>query len=216
MRVTHDPALLADFPQLAVATLTLDDVTSSVDVTRTAAPFLERASARLADRPESEFPEIAAWRRAFSQMGLKPTQYRCASEALLRRFKKDGRLPAIHPLVDLCNAVSISYAIPIAVFDRSQVTGDLTVTRATGSEKYLSFAGETEAPEAREVIFLDEAGNAHCRRWTNRQSALSAVRPDTHRAIIVSEALHHTASDDVIALRRELSDALAQHWRPSG
>jgi hypothetical protein len=77
-------------------------------------PFLERATARLAERPESEFPEIAAWRRAFSQMGLKPTQYRCASEALLRRFRKVGSLPWIHPLVDVCNAVSLAYAIPIA------------------------------------------------------------------------------------------------------
>ncbi len=96
MQFSHDPAMRAEFPQLAVATLTLDGVTDSADVTATAAQFLERASARLAERPESEFPEIAAWRRAFSQMGLKPTQYRCASEALLRRFKKDGELPSIH------------------------------------------------------------------------------------------------------------------------
>lgn len=103
----------AEFPQLAAATLTLDGVTNTA---ATAAPFLERASARLAERPESEFPDIAAWRRAFSQMRLKPTQYRCASEALQHRFKKEGELPWIHPLIDLCNAVSVAYAIPIAVF----------------------------------------------------------------------------------------------------
>jgi DNA/RNA-binding domain of Phe-tRNA-synthetase-like protein len=80
------------------------------DVADTTRPVLERATARLPQRPESEFPEITAWRRAFSQMGLKPTQYRCASEALLRRFRKDGSLPSIHPLVDVCNAVSLAYA----------------------------------------------------------------------------------------------------------
>jgi DNA/RNA-binding domain of Phe-tRNA-synthetase-like protein len=37
-------------------------------------------------------------------MGLKPTQYRCAPEALLRRLRKEGTLPPLHPLVDLCNA----------------------------------------------------------------------------------------------------------------
>ena len=52
-------------------------------------------------------------------MGLKPTQYRCASESLLRRFRKEGSLPRLHPLVDLCNAVSMAYAIPVAVLDRS-------------------------------------------------------------------------------------------------
>lgn len=212
MRFSHDPALLAEFPHLAVATLTLDDVTSTPDVAATVAPFLERASARLAERPESEFAEIAAWRRAFTQLGLKATQYRCASEALLRRFKKEGELPSIHPLVDLCNAVSLAYAIPIAVFDLDTVIGDLTVTRADGTESYLSFSGETENPEPAEVIFRDDAGNAHARRWTNRQSALSAIRPDTRRVLIVSEALHDTAPADVDALLADLTTALRQHW----
>ncbi|WP_433674275.1 B3/B4 domain-containing protein [Microbacterium gorillae] len=212
MHFTHDPALRAEFPQLAVATLRLDRVTAAPDVTATAAPFLERASARLVDRSESELPEIAAWRRAYSQMGLKPTQYRCASEALLRRFKKDGELPSIHPLVDLCNAVSVAYAIPIAVFDLDHVTGDLTVTHATGTENYLSFGGATETPEPDEVIFRDDAGNAHARRWVNRQSALSAIRSETASVLIVSEAMHDTAAADVDALRAELTDALARHW----
>jgi DNA/RNA-binding domain of Phe-tRNA-synthetase-like protein len=42
-----------------------------------------------------DFPEIRAWRRAFTRMGFKPTQYRYASEALLRRFRKDGALPGL-------------------------------------------------------------------------------------------------------------------------
>lgn len=212
MQFSHDPAMLAEFPQLAVATITLDGVTDTADASPTAAPFLERASARLSERPESEFAEIAAWRRAFTQMGLKPTQYRCASEALLRRFRKDSELPSIHPLVDLCNAVSIAYAIPIAVFDLDQVTGNLTVTHAAGTETYLSFGGTTETPEPGEVIFRDDADNAHSRRWTNRQSAFSAIRPNTRRVLIVSEALHDTAAADVDALRTELAEALGQHW----
>ncbi|WP_264830499.1 phenylalanine--tRNA ligase beta subunit-related protein, partial [Klebsiella michiganensis] len=72
-----------------------------------------------ATQSEGELPEIQAWRRAFSKMGLKPTQYRCASEQLLRRFRQDRALPEIHPLIDLCNAISMAFAIPIAVFDVS-------------------------------------------------------------------------------------------------
>jgi DNA/RNA-binding domain of Phe-tRNA-synthetase-like protein len=96
MLFSHSPQLLDQFPQLSVATLSVTGVTASADVADTTRPLLERARARLAERPESEFPEIAAWRRAFSQMGLKPTQYRCASEALLRRFRKDGS-PVVDP-----------------------------------------------------------------------------------------------------------------------
>ena len=60
-------------------------------------------------------------------MGLKPTQYRCAAESLLRRLRTQGSLPRLHPLVDLCNAISVAYAIPVAVFDVSKLTGDLEV-----------------------------------------------------------------------------------------
>ncbi|WP_309104715.1 phenylalanine--tRNA ligase beta subunit-related protein [Microbacterium sp.] len=216
MRFTHSPQLMADFPQLSVATLRLTDVTDHADVAATAQPFFDRAAARLAERSESEFPEIAAWRRAFAQMGLKPTQYRCASEALLRRFKKEGALPSIHPLVDLCNAVSIAYATPIAVFDLEHVDGDLTVRRADGSETYATFGGEQENPAPGEVIFADDAGNAHARRWTNRQSALSAIRPATRSVLIVSEAMHETGADDITTLRGELREALSAHWSVSG
>ena len=180
MLFSHSPQLLDQFPQLSVATLSVTGVTAAPDVADTTRPFLERATARLAERPESEFPEIAAWRRAFSQMGLKPTQYRCASEALLRRFRKDGSLPSIHPLVDVCNAVSLAYAIPIAVFDLDQVTGNLTVRHATGTETYATFAGDTETPEAGEVIFADDAGHAHARPGR------------TGRAAVQRSALKHT------------------------
>ena len=134
--------------------------------------------------------------------------YRCASEALLRRFRKDGSLPSIHPLVDWCNAVSLAYAIPVAVFDLDQVTGNLTVRHATRTETYATFAGETETTEAGEVIFADDAGHAHARRWTNRQSGRSAIRPETQVVLIVSGAMHDTGPHDVNALREELRQAL--------
>jgi len=156
------------------------------------------AKSRLATvAAESELPEIQAWRRTFAQMGLKPTQYRCASESLLRRFRKEGSLPRLHPLVDLCNAVSMAYAIPVAVLDLDAVSGPLEVRYATGDEEYLTFAGDTEHPSPGEVIFADQAGQAHARRWTNRQSGRSAVRDTTSTALIVAEALHDSAPADV-------------------
>jgi len=156
------------------------------------------AKSRLATvTAESELPEIQAWRRAFAALGLKPTQYRCASESLLRRFRKEGSLPRLHPLVDLCNAVSMAYAIPVAVLDLNAISGPLEVRYATGDEEYLTFAGDTEHPAPGEVIFADQAGQAHARRWTNRQSGRSAVRDTTSTALIVAEALHDSAPADV-------------------
>lgn len=161
---------------------------------------------------EAELPEIQAWRRAFAQLGLKPTQYRCASEALLRRLRKEGDLPRIHPLVDLCNALSLAFAIPIAALDVSKIAGDLTVRYAVGDESYLSFAGDEEHPEPGEVIFADGSAQAHARRWTNRQSGRSVVRAATTDVLIVAEALHLTAAQDVHELTATLTDEIRTVW----
>jgi DNA/RNA-binding domain of Phe-tRNA-synthetase-like protein len=145
-------------------------------------------------------------------MGLKPTQYRCAAESLLRRLRTQGTLPQLHPLVDLCNAVSVAFAVPVAAFDISKITGDLEVRRAVGDEQYLTFSGEVEHPAAGEVIFADQAGQAHARRWTNRQSGLSAVQDATTAALIVAEAMHDSASSDVCELTAALADQLDAAW----
>src|SRR5690242_15748210 len=145
MHFRHDDALWRDFPALVPGALYVEGVTA--DAEPEAGRYEETARTRLAAGPESEFPEIQAWRRAFAAMGLKPTQYRCAAESLLRRFRKEGSLPRLHPLVDLCNAVSLAYAIPIAALDLAKVTGDLELRYATGKEQDLTFGGEIEQPE---------------------------------------------------------------------
>lgn len=208
MHFLHAPPIWADFPSLVPGLLLVEQIDPGADPSVALAPYLERARARLSSGTESELPEIVAWRRAYSQMGLKPTQYRSAAEALLRRFRREGELPRIHPLVDLCNAVSLAFAMPVAVLDLDAVDTFVEVRRAEGDETYLAFGGEVEHPEPGEVIFADAAREVHARRWTFRQSRRSTVSEATHRALIVSEGLHATAGADVPALLDALAAAL--------
>ena len=208
MYFQHAREIWDDFPELVPGVLAVDGVTSHVAVEDRISRFNAIANARLATSTEGELAEIQAWRRAFSKMGLKPTQYRCASEALLRRYRKEGSLPQIHPLIDVCNAVSLAFAIPVAVFDVSKVAERLEVRYARGDETYVNFSGDVESPEPHEVIFADAAGQAHARRWTNRQSAESAVRASTASALVVAEALHGSAPADVQRLVADLGDEL--------
>jgi DNA/RNA-binding domain of Phe-tRNA-synthetase-like protein len=192
--------------------LAVHGVTTDVDVRSRVAELTVIAERRLAEGTEGELPETQAWRRAFSKMGLKPTQYRCASEALLRRLRKEGSLPRIHPLVDLCNAASAAFAIPVAALDLARIADYVEVRYAAGSETYAAFSGEIEHPEPSEVVFADAAGQAHARRWTNRQSAASAVRDPTTAVLIVAEALHATAGIDVERLVVELAHEIGRAW----
>jgi DNA/RNA-binding domain of Phe-tRNA-synthetase-like protein len=212
MLFRHSDALWQDFPTLSAGVLYVAGIGPEADVGDQVARYAAVAGERLAGGTESELPEIKAWRRTFAALGLKPTQYRCAAESLLRRFRKEGSLPTIHPLIDLCNAVSLAFAIPVAAFDLAEVSGSLEVRRATGEETYLTFAGTVEHPEPGEVVFADDTEEAHARRWTNRQSGRSAVRDATRAVLIVAEAMHDNGSDDVQRLVTALAGELAAAW----
>lgn len=215
MYFQHSNEIWSDFPELVPGVLVAEGITKDVSVAARARDYNDIAAARLASAPESEFPEIQAWRRAFSRMGLKPTQYRCAAESLLRRFRKEGPPPRIHPLVDICNAVSAAFAIPIAVFDTAEVEDYVEVRYASGDETYLTFAGGIENPEEHEVIFADARNRVHARRWTNRQSRYSAVSDSTSTVLIVAEALHGSAADDVPRLLAAVTGELGKIWPAS-
>jgi DNA/RNA-binding domain of Phe-tRNA-synthetase-like protein len=208
----HAPEIWAAHPDLVAGVAYVTGITADAPAGPVIARYNAIAEARLATGPEGEFPEIQAWRRAYTRMGLKPTQYRCAAEALLRRYRKDRSLPRIHPLIDLCNAVSLAFAIPVAALDTTRICGWLEVRPATGRETYLTFGGETEHPDPGEVTFMDAAGHAHARRWTHRQSGHSAVRDTTTSALIVAEGLHETASADVPKLVTALAAELSAFW----
>jgi DNA/RNA-binding domain of Phe-tRNA-synthetase-like protein len=171
----HAAEIWRDFPELIPGVLAVSGITGNGPADDGIARFTAVARSRLNGTPERAARDPGLG-RAFARMGLKPTRYRCASESLLRRFRPEGALPRLHPLVDLCNAVALAYAIPVAVLDAATITGRLEVRYATGDEDYLMLSGDVEHPAAREVIF---AGQAHARRWTNRQSGLSAVRDPT-------------------------------------
>ena len=215
MHVQHASDIWRDYPELFPGVLVARGITPDVSVDSQIAEFNAVATARFATASEGELPEIQAWRRAFSRMGLKPTQYRCAAESLLWRFRKEGALPRIHPLIDLCNAVSLAFAIPVAVFDIFQITGGLDVRYAAGDESYLAFSGDLEHPDPHEVIFADNAGRAHARRWTHRQSADSAIRNTTTTVLIVAEAMHDSAPADVPRLTAALAGGIDAAWSVS-
>jgi DNA/RNA-binding domain of Phe-tRNA-synthetase-like protein len=171
----------------------------------------EAVRARIGDAPLSSLPSLAAWRRTFSGFGVEPTRYRSAAEALLRRLTKQGEIPSIGALVDAGNLVSIRYGLPVAVLDRRAVTGAIEVRFADGSERFADLGSEgVEHPDPGEVIFADDAGAVHARRWCWRQSAESAARADTTEVLVTVEGQHEAAAADVAAALADLEGLLTE------
>ncbi|TXS51624.1 B3/4 domain-containing protein [Streptomyces sp. t39] len=217
MRFRHADVIWSDHPRLTAGALSASGVDAAADAGAVVDAHTARAAARLADATESEFPEVLAWRRTFASMGLRPTQYRCASESLLRRLRKTGTLPRIHPVVDLCNAISAAHAVPVAVLDADRIAAPLLEVRhATGEEHYEDFGGAVDRPAAGEVTFADSAGRAHARRWTHRQSGHSAVGGHTRRILVVTEAMHEGGAETVPRVLEAVAAGLRTLWPASG
>ena len=211
----YDSHIVAQFPTIRAGVIHATGLTNRpsppalVDSYRRAQAD---AAARLAATPIADLPSVAAWRRAFTRFGAKPTQYRNAAEALLRRLAKHGDIPTVNTLVDIGNLVSIRYALPVAVFDLTQAAGPITVRFATGAERFTGLGESTSVhPEPGEVIFVDPEGVVSARRWCWRQSAQSATGPDTTAALVVVEGLHDTAGADVEAALADLAELLATY-----
>lgn len=50
-------------------------------------------------------------------MGINPNRFPCSVEALATRIAKGGGLPDINPAVNLVNAYSLRYSLPMGAHD---------------------------------------------------------------------------------------------------
>lgn len=172
----------------------------------------QAARERLNATAIAELPSIAAWRRVFSGFGAKPTQYRNAAEALLRRLAKHGDIPTLSTLVDVGNLVSIRYAMPVAVFDLANIAGSITVRFATGEEAFTDLgSADRVSPDPGEVIFVDRNNVVSARRWCWRQSTHSATSQATVEALMIVEGHHDNAGHDVESALNDLTSLLATY-----
>src|SRR5207248_5988327 len=184
----YHPELIKRFPAIVGGVIYAQGMANGPTPQALQAAFQAEQQAtllRIGATPLSQVETLAAWRSAFREFGVEPTQYRSAAEALLRRLTKKGDIPGINLLVDLGNLVSIRYALPVAVFDTSTLNGAVTVHFADGSERYTTLRqDELEHPELGEVVFSDDTKLVIARRWCWRQSDQSAAQQETTQAII--------------------------------
>lgn len=101
----------------------------------------ELARASLEGIELSSHATVAAVRKLFRAAGCDPTRYRPSSEALLRRVLKGEDLPAIHPLVDLNNCLSVELAVPCCIAAEGTFTPPATLRAGRPGEAFESLRG---------------------------------------------------------------------------
>jgi DNA/RNA-binding domain of Phe-tRNA-synthetase-like protein len=143
-----------------------------------------RVRRRLGDGPPSGLPEIAAWRATMAAFGCKPSRYPCSAEALLKRVARGDELPAINRLVDLYNAVSVAYALPLGGEDADRVRGDVVLMPAAVDEVFDG----GDAPAPGEIVWRDDLG-VTCRAWNWRQGVRTRITEASTHVYFLLEAI---------------------------
>lgn len=134
---------------------------------------------------------LAAWDEVFKAFGAKPKRTPCSASALRKRVMRDGSLPPLDPVVDIYNAISIRYAIPVGRENLAAYAGAPRLTLADGSEPFDTFKeGEpvVENPEPGEVIWRDDLG-VTCRRWNWRQGIRTRLDSQAQSMWFILESL---------------------------
>lgn len=140
---------------------------------------------------------LASWAEAYQRFGAKPNRTPCSAQALRKRVLKDGSMPSINPVVDLYNAVSLRYAIPVGGENADAYLGPPLLTVADGSEVFDTVMnGEAiiENPEPGEVIWRDGVG-VTCRRWNWRRGTRTRLENAAGRMWFVLESLETMPED---------------------
>lgn len=134
---------------------------------------------------------LAAWAETFRKFGAKPQRTPCSAEALRKRVLRDGSLPSLDPIVDLYNAISIEYAIPVGGENIEAYVGSPQLVVADGTEPFDTMkegAPAHEYPDAGEVVWRDDIG-VTCRRWNWRQGVRTRLSADAKHMWFILESL---------------------------
>jgi len=204
-----DPAVRALRPDFVALSLVARGARNGPSDAESAARLAEACRAA-ADSPDWAAAHLDAWREAYRGFGAKPQRTPCSAEALRKRAQRDGGLPPINRMVDLYNALSVRWAVPIGGEDLAAYEGPPRLVRATGDEIFEALSnGEAviEHPDPGEVVWRDDRG-ATCRRWNWRQGPRTRLDLPTTEMWFVIERLEPMPIAALEAVGRELADGI--------
>lgn len=158
----------------------------------------------------SENAPVKAWRDAYRAFKTKKGA-RCSIENLLKRVLKGKPVGSIAPAVDIYNAVSLTYALPVGGEDINAFVGDLRLRVCEGGDAFLPLGEDADDPTLPgELAYVDDAG-AVCRCWNWRDGQRTALDDDSRDAFLAIECVEPDRVEDCRAAIDELARLLERY-----
>ena len=172
--------------------------------------YINEAESYFKEKKVKEAEEILPYRKAFITLNINPNKYLCSIEALITRIAKGKGLPHINPIVDLVNASSLKYTLPMGAHDISNQNEDICIRVAQPDDTFLPFGSEIEEnPDVGEVVYA-VGQQVRTRRWTWRQSEHGKIISSTRDIFFPIDGFIDSNQEKVLIARDELQMLLEQ------
>ncbi len=206
------------FPDAAIGIIVASGMKSADEVDPADAEAIKRLLAEANEQADkyltsnviSENEMVKVWREAYSKFKTKKGA-RCSIENLLKRVLKGNPVGSITPSVDIYNAISLKYALPVGGEDIDTVEGDFRLGVTDGGDAFMPIGEDEEDPTLPgELCYRDDAG-AICRCWNWRDGQRSALSDDSENAILVIECVDPARIDVLNEALDEFAALISEH-----
>ena len=167
----------------------------------------ERLHSQYAGRTPADIDGLREARRLYRSFAMDPTRRRPSSEALLRRVLQGKSLYRISNAVDACNLASLSFLLPIGMYDLDRVEADISVRVGRTDEQYPGIR-KAEVHLAGRLGLFDAAGGFGS---PTSDSERTAVTSATARLLAVIMATAAYPADAMASHVDTLADLFVRH-----
>lgn len=206
------------FPDAAIGILSLNGVKENIEIGAKEAKEIEDllknankdAEKYLTSDVISENEVVKTWRDAYQKFPTKKGA-RCSIENLLKRVLHGKPVGTIFPSVDITNAISLKYALPIGAEDRDKLDGDIHLGAMQGGEKFLPIGSDKEEPPYEgELAYYDNYGVVcRCLNW--RDGKRTQIDDNTTSEFIAMECVDPNRIDELKKAIDELESLMAKY-----
>lgn len=209
-----DDAFWSIFPDVSIGVLTVRNIQHSIELHETYTKEIKlllnnaniTAKHYLTSDTISENRVVKVWREAYQKFPTKKG-VRSSIEALLKRVLRDNPVGTISPTVDITNAISLKYALPIGAENMDAFDGDIHLGVMNGGEDFIPIgSSEQDPPLPGEIAYYDATG-VICRCWNWRDGQRTEITDTTTNEFIAMECVDkervgelHAALDELAAL----------------
>lgn len=190
----------------------IDNKNKNSDIEAMLAYEMKAIRERLEGLNLKEFEGIVPYREAFRALSINPNKFMSSIEAMAKRVVKGNDLPSINPVVDLVNALSLKYVLPMGAHDIDALEDEIAVRFSVEGDMFIPLgSGEMESVDAGELVYADSK-RIRTRRWIWRQSDRGRITGESKNIFFPIDGFTSKNKDNVLEAMELLSSTLEKHF----